>query len=104
MRPLPRWLAIVIAAVLVSAALFVALWALLSQLAFFGEQPTHQGRAALLLGIAVALVVAAFAALASSRAEAGERAGPRVAGARIPEAVGAAVIAGLVASTLLLPL
>lgn len=90
--------AIVVASVLVPLAAVIALWALLSQLAFFGEQPTHQGRAVLLLAVAAALVVAAFAVLARNGARLSFR-GVR----RSVESVVAAVGGGWLASLPALP-
>jgi hypothetical protein len=88
--------AIVVAGMLVPLAVVLALWALLSQLTFFGEQPAHQGRAALLLVVSVVLVVGAFAVLARNGAGLG-----RV--RRSVEAAVAAVAGGWLASLPALP-
>jgi outer membrane protein assembly factor BamB len=107
MRPLPRWVAIALASVLVPVAVFLALFALVSQLSFFGEEPTHQDRAVLLLVLAVALVLTSFTVLALSRGGRGRarvRAAAWGATAGVGQALVAAVAGGVVAWTILVPL
>jgi outer membrane protein assembly factor BamB len=99
-----RWSAIAIASVLVPVAFSLAFIAIVSQITWFGSEPTHEERAVLLFVVAAGLILVSFAVLAGGLREApdDDRAYGLRRTTRVVEATGAAVVGGFLASALFL--